>query len=334
LGGLLVLRPFISAILWAAVLCFSTWGAYQRLLRLVRGRSALAAGIMTALISLVLVVPFIVVVATLAGNVSRMGEWFRFLDGGLPTEAPESVVSFPLVGGLLERSWSDIVEQSGDLTAFLKRNALALGKWFLANAINFTVGVAQLVLSLLVAYLFYRAGDQVVERIKVGGRRIMGDAVQQHVTIVGQTIRSVVYGIIGTAMAQGIMGGLGYWIAGVPSPFLLGLLTMAFSLLPMGPPFIWVPVTIWLYMNGPLGWAVFMAVWGLIAISGIDNLVKPYFIMQGTNLPFVIILFGVVGGVLAFGVIGLFLGPVLLAVGYRLICEFTDKGEKKALSRP
>lgn len=328
LGGLLVLKPFLSAILWAGVLCFSTWKGFQWLLELVRGRRALAAGIMTFLISVVLVVPFVVVGVTLASNVSRMGEWFKFLERGLPAEIPPDLAQAPIVGPLLAHSWGNLVTETDEATTLLRKNAMASGRWFLSHAFGFGVGIAQLVLSLLVAYLFYCKGDYLVERITVGGRRLLGDSIQQHVAVVGQTIKSVVYGIIGTAMIQGILAGLGFWVAGIPSPFLLGLLTIVLSLVPMGPPLVWVPAMVWLYMNGLVGWSVFMGLWGAIAISGLEHFIKPYFIMQGTNLPFVVILFGVVGGVIAFGFIGLFLGPVLLAVGYRLVREFTEKVAK------
>lgn len=328
LGGLLVLRPFISAILWAAVLCFSTWGGFAKLVEWLKGRRGLAAFIMTALISAVLVVPFVVVGVTLANNVSRIGELFKFLEFGVPEQVPQELARVPGIGPLLEKSWEDIVAHTGEASAVIKKKALASGTWFLKHAYGFAVGIAQLVLSMLVAYLFYCEGDRMLDRIKVGGRRILGESIQQHLNIVGQTIRSVVYGILGTAMAQGIMAGLGFWIAGVPSAFLLGLLTTVLSIIPVGPPLVWVPVSIWLFMNSGVGWTIFMVVWGVIGISGIDNFVKPYFIMQGTNLPFVVILFGVLGGVIAFGFIGLFLGPVLLAVGYRLLREFTEKVKK------
>jgi predicted PurR-regulated permease PerM len=325
LGGLLVLRPFITAILWAGILTFSTWRGFQWLLDRLKGRRGLAAGIMTFLISVVLVVPFVVVGVTLANNVSRIGEWFTVLEAGIPREIPEELANAPLVGPLLEKSWSHLVLEAEDGMNILKDNAMASGKWFLSHAIGFSVGIAQLVLSLLVAFLFYCEGDRMVDRIETGGRRILGDSIQQHLTIVGKTIKSVVYGIIGTAMIQGILAGFGFWLAGVPSPVLLGLVTIAVSSVPMGPPLIWIPCAVWLYMNGAVGWAVFMALWGLIAITGLEHVIRPYFIMQGTNLPFVVILFGVIGGVVAFGFIGLFLGPVLLAVGYRLVREFTEK---------
>ncbi|MCE9615809.1 MAG: AI-2E family transporter [Lentisphaerae bacterium] len=323
LGCLLVLRPFVSAILWAGVLCYGTWPIFLRLNRFFRRRRTLTAAVMTLLISIVLVAPFVLVGVTLASNVSRMEDWFRYLQNNLPHEAPAWVGGLPVLGPAIENSWTQIVLDTERTSGLIKDAVLEAGKWGLRHGLDFGKGIAQMVVSMLVAFAFFREGERLIARILVGGHRIAGESVQRHLTLVGRTIRSVVYGVLGTGLAQGIMAGLGFWIASVPSPFLLGLITFMVSFIPAGPPFIWVPAAIWLFAGGHTGWAIFMAIWGLIAISGIDNVVKPYLIMYGSNLPFVTILLGVIGGVIAFGFIGLFLGPVLLAVGHALIREFT-----------
>jgi predicted PurR-regulated permease PerM len=136
-----------------------------------------------------------------------------------------------------------------------------------------------------------------------------------------QTIRSVVYGILGTALVQGVVAGIGFLIARVPGAVLLGVLTFFMSIVPMGPPLVWIPATVWLYQHDSTGWALFMLVWGL-GVSSVDNFVKPWLISQGSTLPFILIFFGVLGGALAFGFIGVFLGPTLLAVGFRVIQDW------------
>jgi predicted PurR-regulated permease PerM len=132
----------------------------------------------------------------------------------------------------------------------------------------------------------------------------------------------VVYGILGTALVQGVVAGIGFLIAGVPGALLLALLTFFLSLVPVGPPLVWGPAAIWLFNQGHTGWGIFMIIWGVAVISSVDNFVKPWLISQGSNLPFILILFGVLGGALAFGFIGVFLGPTLLAVGFKLIQEW------------
>jgi predicted PurR-regulated permease PerM len=142
--------------------------------------------------------------------------------------------------------------------------------------------------------------------------------------VAGGTIRSVVYGILGTAFAQSILAAIGMWIAGVPGALLWAMLTFFLSVIPVGPPLVWGTATLWLLSQGSIGWAVFMGLWGFFGISGIDNIVKPYLISRGSHLPFILTLVGVLGGALAFGFIGVFLGPLLLALGYRLLQEWVS----------
>jgi predicted PurR-regulated permease PerM len=198
------------------------------------------------------------------------------------------------------------------------------GSWLVRHSLDLGQGIIQLVLSVFIAYFFYRDGDRVVARIVAGGRRIAGDQTQYVLGVVGHTVRGVVYGVIGTAMAQGILAGFGFWIADVPSPLLLGLLTFVLSSILLGAPIVWVPVVVWLFAERSIGWGVFMGVWGTFVVSGVDNLIRPYLISRGAGLPFIIIFLGGIGGLLAFGLIGIFLGPTLLAVGHSLIKEFSD----------
>jgi predicted PurR-regulated permease PerM len=141
--------------------------------------------------------------------------------------------------------------------------------------------------------------------------------------IVGGTITGVVYGIVGTGLAQGVVALIGFFVAGVPGAVMLASLVFLLSIVPAGPPLIWVGATVWLVNNDQPGWATFMALWGFFVISGIDNIVKPLLISRGASLPFVLVLLGVFGGILAFGFVGIFLGPTLLAVGFNLVRSWT-----------
>ncbi len=322
-GCLLVLRPFVSAILWAAVLTYTTWPLMLRLQRGMKGRRTLAALTMTAIIALILVFPFVLAGITLTENVSRLEELFRALQGGLPVAAPDWVRQLPWVGPAIEHAWPGLAQDTGWLSTSVKSVGMKAGGWLLAHSIDFGKGILQLILSVIIMFVFYRDGERVSARIFAGAQRIAGDVSQRLLLIAGNTVRSVVYGIIGTALAQAIAAAIGLWMAGVPSPFLLGLLTFLLALIPGGPPCIWIPASIWLFHAGHPGWGVFMIIWGFFVISGIDNFIRPYLISRGSNLPFIIVLLGAIGGVVAFGFIGLFLGPVLLAVGYALMREYT-----------
>ena len=164
--------------------------------------------------------------------------------------------------------------------------------------------------------------------------RIAGARAARLSAVACGTIRSVVYGILGTAFAQAILAAIGLWIAGVPGALLWGMLTFFLSVVPVGPPLVWGSATLWLLSQGSIGWAVFMAVWGFFGISGIDNIIKPYLISRGSHLPFILTLVGVLGGALAFGFIGVFLGPLLLALGYRLLQEWVSNEPEPSFRLP
>jgi predicted PurR-regulated permease PerM len=177
-------------------------------------------------------------------------------------------------------------------------------------------------LSILIAFFLFRDGESAAERFSMMVERVADARGRRLLNLASSTVRGVVYGILGTALVQAVMAGIGYLIAGVPGAGMLALLTFFLSVVPIGPPLIWVPAALWLFHEGSTAWAVFMLVWG-IGVSSVDNVVKPWLISQGSDMPFLLIFFGVLGGALAFGFIGVFLGPTLLAVGYRLVTEWT-----------
>lgn len=331
IGCFVVLRPFVSALMWAAILCFSTWPVYSRLERAFKGRRTGAALAMTGLITIVLVAPFAIVGFSLADDVANMARAARdFLNRGT-LEPPAWVGQLPLVGQLAETSWREAVQNREKLLEGSKTLVAGSKGWFFERGLDLGQGIFQLSLSVFIAFFFYRDGAGVVEKIQVVAKRIIGDRTQHLLAVVGGTVKGVVYGILGTAIAQGILAGIGLWIAGVPLPLLLALLTFFLSLIPMGPPLVWAPTTVWLIYHGRIGWGIFLGIWGLFVISGIDNFLKPYLISRGSKLPFALVFLGVFGGVIAFGFIGIFLGPTLLAVGYSLIQEWSaQKTEARA----
>lgn len=322
LGGcLLVLRPFVSALLWAVVLSFSAWPVYRRVLALVRGQRTLAALLMTLAATLILLLPLLAVGFSLADNVKDLSAATqKWMEAGLP-DASVWLVKVPVVGPQAAANWQVLAGDSKKLLQELQRFIEPLSVWLLSGGLKLGRGVAELTMSILIAFFLYRDGGNLVERLKHGVDRIAGERGQRLLELAGNTVRSVVYGILGTALVQAVMAGLGFLIAGVPGAGLLALLTFFMSVVPMGPPLIWIPAAIWLFHQDATGWGIFMIVWGL-GVSSVDNVVKPWLISQGSDMPFILILFGVLGGALAFGFIGVFLGPTLLAVSYRLVQEW------------
>jgi predicted PurR-regulated permease PerM len=185
----------------------------------------------------------------------------------------------------------------------------------------------QLGLAVFVAFFLFRNGEYAAERMRRAADRLGSARGRYLLQVAGNTVIGVVYGILGTALAQGVLAAIGFLIAGVPGAFLLGLATFFLSIVPVGPPLIWGAAAIWLFYQGSVGWAVFMVLWGVLVISMVDNFLKPIIISRGSSLPFVLVFLGVLGGVVAFGFIGVFLGPTLLAVGYRVVNEWVDSSQ-------
>ncbi len=182
-------------------------------------------------------------------------------------------------------------------------------------------GLIELALSILIAFFLFRGGSLAAQRLSTAIEWIAGGQGKRLLKVAGDTVRGVVYGILGTAFCQAVMAGIGFLIAGVPGAGFLGFLTFFLSVIPVGPPLIWLPASLWLFHQGSTGWGIFMLIWG-VAVSSVDNFVKPWLISQGSDMPFLLIFLGVLGGALAFGFIGVFIGPTLLAVGYRLVEEW------------
>lgn len=321
LGCMLVMRPFVSAVLWAVVLTFSTWPVYGRILALLRGRRTVAALLMTLLIALVLLVPFLLIGFTMADNMKALTLATRSWINAGPPPPPEWLNRIPVAGSHIVEYWETLAGDSQKLLQQVQRWIEPVSTWGLSLGLRLSRGVAELALSVLIAFFLFRDGTSVADRLKAGISRLAGERGTHLLQIAGTTVRGVVYGILGTAIVQAIVAGIGFLVAGVPGAAVLTLLTFFLALLPMGPPLVWIPATIWLAQQGNVGWAIFMGVWGL-GVSSIDNLVRPWLISQGNRMPFLLIFFGMVGGALGFGFIGLFLGPTLLAIGYRLIEEW------------
>jgi predicted PurR-regulated permease PerM len=320
-GCLLVLWPFVSALLWAAVLSYSGWPIYRRLLLAMGGRRTLAALTLSLGMVLVVLLPFAVVGMTLADNVNELKAAVqRSLDAG-PPSPPAWLAKVPLIGSTATERWRILATDTTKLTQVARKFVEPVGAWLLGVGLKLGSGLLEMALSILVTFFLLRNGTNIAENLKAGIERIAGDRGRHLLEVAGNTVRGVVYGILGTAIVQGLMAGVGFLIAGVPGAALLALLTFFLSIVPVGPPMVWLPAALWLFHQGRTGWGIFMLVWG-VGVSTVDNFVKPWLISQGSDMPFILILFGVLGGALAFGFIGVFIGPTLLAVGHRLVKEW------------
>jgi predicted PurR-regulated permease PerM len=323
-GCLVVLLPFVTALLMAVILTYSTWPLYARLRKSVGGRRNLAAGLMMLAACLILIGPFVFVAFSLADSASEIVDAVRKAFENGPPALPAWISGLPLVGEPLVKYWQNLSHDGGHLLENLKGLISPARSVLVAGGGMLFAGLMQLGLAVLVAFFLYRDGEAAAAKIERMTSRLGGARGRHLLNIAGSTVTSVVYGILGTALAQGVVAGIGFLIAGVPGAVLLGFATFFLSVVPVGPPLIWIPATIWLFVQGSTGWAIFMGLWGLLVVSMVDNVLKPMIISHGSNLPFMLVLLGVLGGAAAFGFVGIFLGPTLLAVGYRMVNEWVD----------
>jgi len=326
-GCVLVLRPFFSSLLWAIILVFSTWPLQRQLKAFLGGHNLSAALLMTLVLAAMLVVPMVLLATALAESaeeiVNRLRDYWETGEG--LGEPPGWLLGWPIIGDLLGDTWRGTVTTTGDLFSALGPYLAPFGDAAIRGGLGIGRGVLELVVSVLVAFFIYRDGEHAAGLLQQSVFSVVGERAQHLIEVAAGTVRSVVYGVIGTAMIQGILLFFGLWVAGVPEPFLLATLTFILGLFPVaGSSLVWVPAGIWLLYGGHLFAGVFIMAYGVLIVGAVDNVLKPYLISRGSKLPFLLVFFGILGGVMTFGILGLFLGPVLLALGLALTREWLE----------
>jgi len=330
-GCYLVLQPFLTAVILAIILCCATWPVFTHLQRFSWSGATLAALLVTLAVALVVLAPFVIVGVSLAQNANELLEHgTRLLEEG-PPDPPSWVGQIPIIGERARVYWASIAHDSTTFVHELRQYIQPLQTFALSSGASIAQGVLQLALAVFIAFFFYRDGEAMSRRLTASVGRIAGERGEHLIDVAVATMRGVVYGILGTAIAQGVLAAIGFWLAGVPAAPLLGLVTFFLSPVPIGPPLVWAPAAFWLFSQDHAGWGVFMLIWGVAVVSSVDNFVKPLIISRGSNLPFVLVLLGVLGGVIAFGFIGVFLGPTLLAIGYALILDWSEEQRRVAV---
>jgi predicted PurR-regulated permease PerM len=322
MGCFLVLRPFLSAILWATILCFSTWPLYTWFLGQT-GRAAVAAVAMTLIVAVIFVLPFIVIGPPMARDIVAVATAVNRLLAEGPPAPPDWAQDLPVIGSWLYDYWISAQSDTAKFAADLRPYINQAQRFLLESVTTLGQGVIEVILSLIIAFFVYRDGRVLGRHVWTMTERFVGPRAQSLIALTGDTTRGVIYGILGTALAQGALAAIGFLVAGVPGALFFGLLTFFLSFIPAGPPFVWVPASIWLMSIGDYWWGAALFLYGLCGISLVDNFLKPYFISREGKLPFLLVFLGVLGGILAFGFIGIFLGPVLLAIGFSLVKEWS-----------
>jgi len=317
LAGLVVLQPFVTAVAWAAILVYVSWPLYQRLLARFHGRRGWAAFTMTMALAVVLVaVPAWLLFMLQREGYGAMRDAVALLRAGV--ELPEPLAAIPWLGPWLEERLALLGGDGETLGRQLAAMGEQWGQWLGAHAVSLLgdlgLNAMRFAIALLTAFFLFRDGEELIAQSRQVLQSLLGARVHAYFDAVGNTTRAVVYGLLLAAIVQGFMAGLGYWAAGISAPVFWGAATAMLALIPFGATLIWVPMGLWLLLTGHIAAGVGLLLWGMLAVSWIDNLVRPMVISGVSNVPFLIVLFGVLGGLGAFGLIGLFVGPVILAV--------------------
>lgn len=325
-----VLQPFLVPMLWAGILAYVTWPLFGWVRRHTR-RPRLAAALFTLVVALGVGVPVAWVLVALAGEASHLiGQARQWLDAGAPMPArlAEIVAARPWLAERLSELREESVVRPTDILQYSTRYAAQVSGQLVNLAGGLASNVFKFVITVVTLYVFYVDGERLAAHARRLSTIVFPHAPEGFFEQVGAVVRAVVFGLLGTAIVQGLIAGIGFALFGVPSPVALGALTSAASFVPMGPMVVWAGAAIWLFAGGHPAAAGGMALYGLLLVSSIDNVLRPLLISGGpTPIPFLLVFFGVLGGLAAFGVLGLFMGPVLLSVTFALIAEFARRAE-------
>lgn len=311
--GVMVLQPFIVPVIWAAVLSFSTWGWNVRVTRWCRGSRTLGSLAMTLILTAAVIVPTASIIWLLG---DELGNAYRGILAKMSQqhELPPELLRLPVAGPWLQ-----------ELNAHMRENPLALRnalQTLLTNSVGELRGVlggvgrnlGKMFITAVTLFFFYRDGERFAAQVRAVLSQVLGQRSAAYLEAIGKTVKAVLLSLLLCAVSQSVLAGLGYWAAGVPAPIFAAAVTAVAALIPFAVPLVWGSLVVWLFSVGHVVPAIGLLVWCATAVSWIDNVVRPLVIGGSTGIPFLLVLFGVLGGLAAFGLVGLFVGPALLAV--------------------
>ncbi len=318
-GTAWVLHPFLLALVWAAMIAVSTWPILLAVQRRLGGRRGPAVALMVVLLLMLVVVPLYLAIATIVENAGRIVDLAKSASTLALPDPPGWMGGLPLVGPRLDAAWRSLQERGPDsLWAQLAPYGREVAKWLVSRAGSFGGTVVQLLLTVVISGVLYSGGETAVRGVRRFFRRLAGERGENAVELAGKAIRAVALGVVVTAVAQSALTGIGLAVSGVPHAGLLGAVALVLCIAQIGPLLVLAPSVIWLYATGSTTWGTVLLVWSL-GVLMLDNVMRPILIKKGADLPLLLIFAGVIGGLIGFGIVGLFIGPAVLAVAYTLV---------------
>jgi predicted PurR-regulated permease PerM len=329
IGGLIaasfwILQPFLPAVIWATMVVVATWRVMLGVQARLWGKRSLAVAAMTLILLLVLVAPLSLAIAALADNSDRIAGWAKWLSAFTVPPPPDWVVGLPVVGAKLQHFWEQVAATGvEDYAAKLAPYATTVTGMFISEVGNFGLLFLQFLLTVAIAAVMYAGGESAAGWLKRFGQRLGGARGADAVVLAGQAIRGVALGVVVTAVVQSVLGGIGLAIAGVPMAAVLTALMFMLCIAQLGVFLVLLPAVAWLYWSGDNTWGTVLLVWTLV-VGSLDNVLRPYLIKKGADLPLLLIFAGVIGGMITLGLVGIFVGPVVLAVAYTLVDAWVE----------
>ena len=319
-----ILRPFLPALIWAAMIVIATWPLLLIIQKKVHGRRP-AVMIMIGLLVLVFVIPFTLAVGTIAENAPQITALSKeLINVGIPAP-PNWVEQIPLVGESVAEFWQNTSTTAPEeLTKRLSPYMRNMGGWLVTQAGSFGIMFLHLLLTLILATILYMYGEDAAKIMLRLSHRIAGERGEHAANLAALSVRAVAQGVVVTALAQSLLAGIGLAVVGIPYASLLTALIFMLTIAQIGAGPVLIPAIIWLFWSGSTGWGIAMLIWSIF-VMGMDGFLRPYLIRRNANLPLLLIFAGVIGGLISFGVIGLFIGPVLLAVCYTLMLAWINE---------
>jgi predicted PurR-regulated permease PerM len=333
IGGLLaasflVMRPFLAAGVWATTLVIATWPVMLGVQARLGNRRALAVTVMTLALTLVVLVPLLLAASAVVARSDRIAALVTGLSDFHLPGLPDWMIALPLVGGRLAARWQHLADTDGaEVLQRARPYAGDVARWTIGMVGSFGGTLLHLLVTIVFAAILYARGENAANWCQRFGRRLAGQRGEEVVLLAGQAIRSVALGVVVTAIAQAAVVGIGFALVGIPQAALLSAVVLLLCVAQLGPALVAIPATIWLFWSGATTAGIVMAVFTLVGLT-MDNILRPILIRRGADLPLLLILLGVIGGVLSFGLLGLFVGPVILAVTYTLLKHWVAEADR------
>jgi len=322
-----VMKPFLTSFIWATIIVVATWPLLLKLEAWFGHKRGFAVVVMTAILLLLLVIPFFLSIIAIIDSADEIVAWVKSLGSFTIPPMPEWIGNIPFVGKKIAGYWQQYASLTPEeLSARLTPYSRSVLRWFAAKAGSIGMMILHFLLTVIISAILYAKGEAATGGVRSFARRLAGQKGDETVVLASKAVRGVALGVVVTAIIQSVLGGIGLAVTGVPAAAILTAVMFMLCIAQVGPAVVLILSIVWLFWKGEPVWGSVLIAWSIPVVI-LDNFLRPVLIKKGADLPLLLIFAGVIGGLLAFGIVGLFIGPVVLAVAYVLIKAWVSEGE-------